>query len=167
MSEGTPCVSKQCPADGVWRIGRGVSPDRVRKTRFTPSESSAGHGYPLRDHLNSVQRMVFRAYCKGLFPDAVCWTRLRNTWVPSFRFSFRGNMRTYPRSGLRSWGTSERTLVPVFVLGEHPPKPPFWKTTLLWTLECWENADHLKPPRNPYHPHRNNYKRKTYKKPRI
>ena len=41
-----PCVSKQCPTDGVWRIGRGVSPDRVRKTRLTPSESSAGHGLP-------------------------------------------------------------------------------------------------------------------------
>ena len=41
-----PCVSKQCPADDVWRIGRGVSPDRVRKTRLTPSESSAGHGLP-------------------------------------------------------------------------------------------------------------------------
>ena len=41
-----PCVSKQCPADGVWRIGRGGSPDRVLKTRFAPSESSAGHGLP-------------------------------------------------------------------------------------------------------------------------
>ena len=50
--------------------------------------------------------------------------------VPSFRFSFRGNMRTYPRSGFRSGGTSECTLVPVFVPGEHPPKPRFWKTTL-------------------------------------
>ena len=26
--------------------------------------------------------------------------------------------------------TSECTLVLVFVPGEHPPKPPFWKTTL-------------------------------------
>ena len=60
--------------------------------------------------------------------------------VPSFRFSFRGNMRTYPRSGFRSGRTSECTLVPVFVLGEHPPKPPFWKTTLLATPEC-----HLRP----------------------
>ena len=39
-------------------------------------------------------------------------------------------MRTYPRFGFRSGGTSECTLVPVFVPGEHPPKPPFWKTTL-------------------------------------
>ena len=39
-------VSKKCPADGVWRIGRGGSPDRVLKTWFTPSESSAGHGLP-------------------------------------------------------------------------------------------------------------------------
>ena len=44
-----------------------------------------------------------------------------------FRFSFLGNMRTYPRSGFRSGGTSECTLVPVFVRGEHPPKPPFGK----------------------------------------
>ena len=29
--------------------------------------------------------------------------------VPSFRFSFRGNMRTYPRSGFRSGGTSAKT----------------------------------------------------------
>ena len=55
--------------------------------------------------------------------------------VPSFRFLFWGNMRTYPGSGFRSGGTSECTLVPVFVLGEHPPKPPFWKTTLLATPE--------------------------------
>ena len=36
-------------------------------------------------------------------------------------------MRTYPRSGSRYGGTSECTLVLVFVPGEHPPKPPFWK----------------------------------------
>ena len=47
--------------------------------------------------------------------------------VPSFRFSFRGNMRMYPRSSFRSGGASERTLVPVCVPGEHPPKSPFWK----------------------------------------
>ena len=34
--------------------------------------------------------------------------------------------RTYPRSGFRSGGTSERTLVPVFVPGEHPNVPSFW-----------------------------------------
>ena len=33
----------------------------------------------------------------------------------------------YPRSGFRSGGTFECTLVPVFVPWEHPPKPPFWK----------------------------------------
>ena len=55
--------------------------------------------------------------------------------VPSLRFSFQGNMRTYPGASFRSGGTSESTLVPVFVPGEHPPKPPFWKTTLLSTPE--------------------------------
>ena len=38
-----------------------------------------------------------------------------------------GNMRKYPRSGFCSERTSECTLVQVFVPGEHPPKPPFWK----------------------------------------
>ena len=33
--------------------------------------------------------------------------------------------RTYPRSGFRSGGTCERTLVPVFVPGEHPNVPSF------------------------------------------
>ena len=42
-------------------------------------------------------------------------------------------MRSHPRSGSRSGRTSECTLVLVFVPGEHPPKPPFWKTTLLST----------------------------------
>ena len=40
--------------------------------------------YPLRKHLNSVQRMVSGGYCEGLFPDTVCWTRLRNTWLYLF-----------------------------------------------------------------------------------
>ena len=42
----------------------------------------------------------------------------------------------YPRSGFRSGGNIriiECTLVADFVPGEHPPKPPFWKTTLLAT----------------------------------
>ena len=34
-------------------------------------------------------------------------------------------MRTYPRSGLRSGGTSERTLVPVFVPGNIRQNHPF------------------------------------------
>ena len=49
---------------------------------------------------------------------------------PRSGFPSMANMRTYPRSGFRSGGTSECTLVPVFVPGEHPPKAPFWKTTL-------------------------------------
>ena len=32
--------------------------------------------------------------------------------VPSFRFSFQGNMRTYPRFGFRSGGTSECSMYP-------------------------------------------------------
>ena len=59
-----PCVSKQCPADGVWRIGRAGSPDRVLKTRFTPSESSAGDGLPPQRApkqcpVNYVRRMLW------------------------------------------------------------------------------------------------------------
>ena len=54
--------------------------------------------------------------------------------VPSFRFSFQGNMWTYPGSGFRSGGTCERTLVPVFGTGEHPPKPPFCKQLRWWIV---------------------------------
>ena len=40
-------------------------------------------------------------------------------------------MRTYPRSGFCSGGTSAKTtLVPVFVPGEHPPNHPFGKLRL-------------------------------------
>ena len=42
--------------------------------------------YPLREHLNNVQRRVSGGCCEGLFPDTVCWTRLRNTmsWLIPF-----------------------------------------------------------------------------------
>ena len=45
-----------------------------------PQRASLDTVYPLREHLNSVQRRVSGGYCEGLFPDTVCWTRLRNTW---------------------------------------------------------------------------------------
>ena len=61
--------------------------------------------------------------------------RLALANVPSFRFSFRGEHANVPSFRFCSGGTSECTLVPVFVLGEHPPKPPFWRTTLLSTPE--------------------------------
>ena len=65
--------------------------------------------------------------------------------VPSFGFRSGGNIRqNHPRSGFRSGGTSAKTtLVPVFVPGEHPPKPPFWKTTLLGSSE--RRAPHWAP----------------------
>ena len=48
----------------------------------------------------------------------------------------------------RSGGTSERTLVPVFVPGEHPPKPPFWKPPfwvppITFPQEEWKNGLNL------------------------
>ena len=48
---------------------------------LTPQRAPLDTVYHLREHRNSVQRMVSRGYCDGLFPDTVCWTRLRNTWV--------------------------------------------------------------------------------------
>ena len=42
-----------------------------------PQRAPLDTAYPLRKHLNSVQRMVSGGYCEGLFPDTVCWTRLR------------------------------------------------------------------------------------------
>ena len=44
--------------------------------------------------------------------------------VPSFRFSFRGNMRTHPRSGFRSGGTSAKTtLLETTLLGSSESGP--------------------------------------------
>ena len=76
-----PCVSKQCPADGVWRIGRAVSQTGFERHGLPPQRALLDTVYPLRDHLNSVQRMVSGGYCEGLFPDTVCWTQWRNTWI--------------------------------------------------------------------------------------
>ena len=78
--------------------------------------------------LDIFETPTIRGCQKGGFPKG--WF---SRMYPRSGFLFRGNMRTYPRSGFRSRGTSECTFVPVFVLGEHAPKPPFWKTTLLST----------------------------------
>ena len=46
--------------------------------------------------------------------------------VPSFRFSFWGNIRMYPRSGFRSGGTSAKTtLLETTLLGTPDIGPPF------------------------------------------
>ena len=42
--------------------------------------------------------------------------------VPSFRFSFRGNIRMYPRSGFRSGGTSAKTTLLENHSFANPPK---------------------------------------------
>ena len=80
----SPCVSRQCPADGVWRIGElaGECLQTGSKRRgLPPQRAPLDTVYPFREHLNNVQRMVSGGYCEGLFPDTVCWTRLRNTWI--------------------------------------------------------------------------------------
>ena len=48
---------------------------------LTPQRAPLDTVYPLKEHLNSVQRRVSGGYCEGLVPDTVCWTRLRNTWL--------------------------------------------------------------------------------------
>ena len=58
---------------------------------------------------------------KGSFVKGWFWRM-----CPRSGFPFRGFWRTCPCSGFRSRGTSEGTLVPVVVPGEHVPKPPFF-----------------------------------------
>ena len=87
-----PCVSKQCPADGVWRIGRGVSPDRVLKTRFTPSESSAGHGLrpqraPKQSPANGVRRILWGLVSRHSLLDTVKKHMAYRLWCPSLTTS--------------------------------------------------------------------------------
>ena len=59
--------------------GKGLQ-TRFSRHGLPPQRAPLDTVYPLREHLNSVQRMVSGGYCEGLFPDTVCWTRLRNTW---------------------------------------------------------------------------------------
>ena len=79
-------------------------------------------GVALKFHRNFWGKSFCHWEIKGRFRKRVVLAS-----VPLFQFSFWGNMRTYPHSGFCSGGTSECTLVPVRVPGEHPPKPPFWK----------------------------------------
>ena len=51
--------AKQCPTDGVWRIGRGVSPDKVRRHGLPPQRAPLDTVYPLREHQNNVQRILW------------------------------------------------------------------------------------------------------------
>ena len=57
---------------------------------------------------------------RGSFVKGWFW---RTCLVLVFRSG--GTCERTPRSGFRSGGTSDCTLVPVFVPGEHPPKPRF------------------------------------------
>ena len=60
--------------------------------------------YPLRDHLSSVQRTVSGGYSEGLFPDTVCWTRLRNTWDRTAKLQF-------TQSVLGFWGPFSKSMI--------------------------------------------------------
>ena len=66
--------------------------------------------YPLREHLNSVLRMVSGGYCEALFPDAVCWTRLRNTWKSSKNAGLHYSMH-FPHSAERKAVTAIKIFV--------------------------------------------------------
>ena len=60
--------------------GEGLQTGFSRHGFLPPRKAPLDTVYRLREHLNSVQRMVSGGYCEGLSPDTVCWTRLRNTW---------------------------------------------------------------------------------------
>ena len=110
---------------GVHKIGAAISGPRIADKNFTDTR-------------------IFLT--KGRFRKRVVLAD-----VPSFVFSFRGNMRhMYPRSGFRSGGTSERTLVPVFVPGENPPRPPFFTVSgsspTPWSGPFRDHGHGLNPP---------------------
>ena len=79
-------------------------------------------------NLNLCSVMVFREKTKVQFRKRVGLAK-----APSFRVFRSGGTCKRTLVPVRSRGTSECILVLVSVPGEHPPKPPFWKTTLLVT----------------------------------
>ena len=64
-------------------------------------------------------------------PSALCCVFFLSHFCPIFTGRYKGGFlkvwfwRMCPRPGFRSEGTCEGTLVPVFVLGEHPNVPSF------------------------------------------
>ena len=87
-----PCVSRDIHVylNTVQQMVPGELAGEGLQTGFSrhglpPQKAPLDTVYPLREHLNSVQRRVSGGCCEGLFPDTVCWTRLRNTWdIPNF-----------------------------------------------------------------------------------
>ena len=72
--------------DSVQQMVSGESAGECLQTGFErhglpPQRAPLDTVCPVRDHLNRCQQMVSGGYCEGLFPDTVCWTRLRNTWI--------------------------------------------------------------------------------------
>ena len=72
---------------------------------------------PLVKPLVFTMPLVFIGRQKGGFAEGWFWRMYPRS-------------SSYPRCGFRSGGSSKYTLVAVCVPGEHPPKLPFWKTTL-------------------------------------
>ena len=68
--------------------------------------------YPLREHLNSVQRIVSGGYCEGLFPDTVCWTRLRNTWTSQAKMKFSRRKHEKFKRSLKGRRPTQKTTHP-------------------------------------------------------
>ena len=84
------CATSHVRLNSVQQMVSGESAGECLQTGFErrglpPQRAPLGTVYPLREHLNSVQRMVSGGCCEGLFPDTVCWTRFRNTWTSSCR----------------------------------------------------------------------------------
>ena len=92
----------------------------------------------ISDYGENVSRNNFLILCfwfsqgdKGRFRKRVVFAN-----VPSFRLSFRGNMRTYPRSGFSFRGNIRTYPHSDFCSGGTPPKPPFWKPPF-WKPPFW------------------------------
>ena len=92
----------------------------LRRTINSIGSRNLRYKYTATLHQKLRQRMSFERKQKAGFVKGWFWRMF-----PCSGFSFRGNMRTYPRSGFvlgepfwfRSGGTSECTLVLVFVPG--------------------------------------------------
>ena len=106
-----------------------------------PQRAPLDTAYPLREHLNSVQRMVSGGYCEGLFPDTVCRTRLRNTWYKCIDLC---------RDGMVCINAHSSTPTPVFLssrefFSDHGPRKTRTKTQTtpdsVFTRER-RNSDH-------------------------
>ena len=127
------------------RVCKPWSPNLKRGCGNVLSGPNSNHHLETTVYIQERQRHINITHLAGSpsADQAVSRSGGKDHWETKGRFRKRVVWRMYPRSGFCSGGTCERTLVPVFVLGEHPNVPSF---RFLFRGNIRQNHPFGKPP---------------------